>query len=200
MNADQGNGDQKFLSFCEACSYLDLHWCPLRFQEASMQFTRKPDGDQVFSQASSTIDHIALARGDLSSDCFACWAGVPGDHALVGCDVLALPQRAPRRRPLLWTPSNILEVRKIAQSLFPESAELTRLNDEEQPESCSVKYHDPEDFTLSFDFWENMLGQVYEATQAHPRRLRRIAKEPFWVKSLRTQYNSVLNEASRVAV
>eukprot|EP00959_Pyramimonas_sp_CCMP1952_P095191 1990559-Pyramimonas_sp.AAC.1 len=62
MNADQGNGDQKFLSFCEACSYLDLHWCPLRFQETSMQFTRKPDGEQAFSQASSTIDHIALAR------------------------------------------------------------------------------------------------------------------------------------------
>ncbi len=63
-----------------------------------------------------------------------------------------------------------------------------------------VRYHDPEDLTLSYDFWENLLGQVYEATQAPPRSFRRFAKEPFWVKSLRTRFNSELNEASRVAV
>ena len=57
-----------------------------------------PDGDQALSQDPSVIDHVALERRGSQADSFAKWAGTPGDHALIGTDVLGFSKKTKKRR------------------------------------------------------------------------------------------------------
>ena len=58
-----------------------------------MPFTRRPDGRQALFQDPSVIDHVALDSKDSQAESFAKWSGTPGDHALVGTDVLGFTKK-----------------------------------------------------------------------------------------------------------
>ena len=105
MNADQGNGDQKFDLFLKACDNLRIAWCPRKFMETGMPFTRKPDVQQALFQDPTVIDHVALDRRGSQSESSAKWSGTPRDHAVVGTDVFGFNKRSKKRRPLKWVPA-----------------------------------------------------------------------------------------------
>ena len=170
MNADQGNGDHKFDLFLNGCKDLKLGWCPLKFMEVGMPFTRRPDGEQALSQVPSVIDHVALERKDSQADSFARWAGTPGDHALIGTDVLGFSRKSKRRRPMKWVPSNIFEVSNEADRILPRYSELIRVDELQRPDSCCIIHHDPVDIFSTFEFWGTVLGDLHQATQAPPAR------------------------------